>query len=167
MLVLPPVVHVVPYGEEHVFHADQIEIVGVYERMDEFQDQLQAMQKEIQDLRGKDLFGKNAHDMCLVSNVKILHQFKVPEFEKYKGNSCPKMSTQTDNHLLMIHYIQDNLTSTALKWYMELDNTQIWTFNGLHEAFVRQYKYNVSMEPDRDQLCAMSHKDKETFKEYT
>ncbi|KAI5396379.1 hypothetical protein KIW84_062545 [Lathyrus oleraceus] len=34
------------------------------------------------------------------------------------------------------------------------------------EAFVKQYKYNVEMAPDRDQLRSLSQKDKETFKEY-
>lgn len=38
MSIPPLVVHVAPYVEEPVFHADQSEIVGVYERMDEFQD---------------------------------------------------------------------------------------------------------------------------------
>ena len=77
-----------------------------------------------------------------------------------------KMSTQTDNHQLLIHYFQDNLTGAALKWYMGLDSTQIRTFNDLGEAFVCQYKYNVDMAPDRDQLRAMSRKEKDTFKEY-
>ena len=76
------------------------------------------------------------------------------------------MSTQTDNHQLLIHYFQDNLTGAALKWYMGLDGAKIRTFNDLGEAFVRQYKYNVDMAPDRDQLRAMSQKDKESFKEY-
>ncbi|MCI71356.1 hypothetical protein A2U01_0092619, partial [Trifolium medium] len=49
---------------------------------------------------------------------------------------------------------------------MVLDSAQIRTFNDLSEAFVRQYKYNVDMAPDRDQLRAMSRKEKETFKEY-
>lgn len=83
------VVHAAPYFEEPIFHADQSETLGVYESMDEFQDQFQAMQKEIEALRGKYLFGKNAHDLCLVHNMKILHKYKVPDFEKYKGNSCP------------------------------------------------------------------------------
>lgn len=75
------------------------------------------------------MFGKNAHDLCLVPNVKILHKFKVQDFEKYKGNSCRlshlvmyarKMSTQTNNHQLLVHYFQDSLTGAALKWYMDL-----------------------------------------------
>lgn len=77
-----------------------------------------------------------------------------------------KMSTQIDNHQLLIHYFQDSLTSAALKWYMGLDSTQIHTVNDLGEAFVHQYKYNVDMALDQDQLRAMSQNNKETFKDY-
>jgi hypothetical protein len=49
---------------------------------------------------------------------------------------------------------------------MGLESSNIRSFNNLDEAFVKQYKYNVDMAPDRDQLRAMSQKEKETFKEY-
>ncbi|KAK2427997.1 hypothetical protein QL285_026540 [Trifolium repens] len=175
MTVSAPMVHTIPHENEYVYHAEPTESIGAYGRMDDFQDLFDEMQREIKALRGKDLFGKNAHDLCLVPNVKIPAKFKVPDFEKYKGNSCPqshlvmyqrKMSTQTDNHQLLIHYFQDSLTGAALKWYMGLDSTNIRTFNDLGEAFIRQYKYNLDMAPDRDQLRAMAQKDKETFKEY-
>ena len=77
-----------------------------------------------------------------------------------------KMSTQTDNPQLLIHYFQDSLTGAALQWYMRLNCTNIHTFKDLGIAFVQQYKYNLDMAPDRDQLWAMSQKEKETFKEY-
>ncbi|XP_050909333.1 uncharacterized protein LOC127123119 [Lathyrus oleraceus] len=108
--------------------------------------------------------------------MKIPQKSKLPDFEKYKGNSCPlshlvmyarKILTQIDNHQLLIHYFQDNFTGDTLKWYMGLDSTQICTLNDLGEAFVRQYKYNIDMTSDRDQLRTMFQKDKETFKEYT
>jgi hypothetical protein len=143
--------------------------------MDEMKDQFLELRKELKTLRGKDLFGKSAAELCLVPNVKIPVKFKVHDFEKYKGNSCPlshlvmyarKMSTQTDNDKLLIHYFQDSLTGAALRWYVGLDSASIRTFNDLGEAFVKQYKYNVDMESDRDQLRSMSQKDKETFKEY-
>ncbi|KAK2436742.1 hypothetical protein QL285_021714 [Trifolium repens] len=164
------IVHTAP-----IHHEEPTENVGACVRIDDFQAQFDKMQLEIKALRGKDLFGKDAHDLCLVPNVKIPPKFKVPEFEKYKGNSCPqshlvmyarKMSTQTDNHQLLIHYFQDSLTGAALKWYMGLDSTNIRTFNDLGETFIRRYKYNLDMAPDRDQLRAMVQKDKESFKEY-
>ena len=53
------------------------------------------------------------------------------------------MSTQANNHQLLIHYFQDSLTVAALKWYMGLDSANIRTFNDLGEAFIQQYKYNL------------------------
>ena len=164
MFVPPPVVHTTPYNEENIFHAAPSEVVGVDERLEGFQDQFLEMQREINALRGKDLFGKTASELCLVPNVQIPPKFKVPDFEKYKGRSCPqshlvmyarKMSTQTNNHQLLIHYFQDSLTGAALKWYMGLDAAKNSTFNDLGEAFIPQYKYNVDMAPDRDQLWAV------------
>ena len=46
---------------------------------------------------------------------------------------------------------------------MSLDNASIHSFNDLGEAFIIQYKYNVDIVPDRDQLRAMVQKDKESF----
>jgi hypothetical protein len=173
--VPPPVVHTLPRVEDTIYHSEPSEGPDVYEKMDDMKDQFLELRKELKTLRGKDLFGKSAAELCLVPNVKIPIKFKVPDFEKYKGNTCPlshlvmyarKMSTQTDNDQLLIHYFQDSLSGAALRWYMGLESSNIRSFNDLGEAFVKQYKYNVDMAPDRDQLRAMSQKDKETFKEY-
>ena len=53
------------------------------------------MQKEMKALRGKELFGENINDLCLVPNVQVPVKFKVPDFEMYKGDSCPR------SHLVM------------------------------------------------------------------
>ncbi|XP_050919668.1 uncharacterized protein LOC127137237 [Lathyrus oleraceus] len=157
MFIPPFVVHTTPYNEENIYHDAPSEVMGVDERLDGFQDQFLEIQREINALGGKDLFGNTTSELCLVPNVQILPKFKVPDFEKYKANSCPqshlvmyarKMSTHTDNHQLLIHYFQDSLTGVALKWYMGLGNLKI------------------HMAPDIDQLRAMSQKDKESFKEY-
>ncbi|KAI5441031.1 hypothetical protein KIW84_010476 [Lathyrus oleraceus] len=101
----------------------------VYEKMDEMKDQFLEMRKELKTLRGEDLFGKSVVELCLVPNVKISMKFKVSDFEKYKGNTCPL------SHLVI---------------------ASIRTFNYLGEAFVKQYKYNMDMAPNRDQLRSMS-----------
>jgi len=126
-------------------------------------------------LCGKELFGKNTHDLCLVPNVVIPPKFKVLDIQKYKGNTCPKihlvmyarkMSTQVDNDKLVIHYFQDSLTGAALMWYMGLDRADIKAFNDLSEAFIQQYKYNSYLAQDRDELRAMTQNHKESFKIY-
>ena len=102
----PPIVHTLPRVEETIYHSNPSEGPNVYEKMDEMKDEFLEQHKELKTLRGKDLFGKSVDELCLVPNVKILMKFKVPDFEKYKGNTCPlshlvmyaiKMSTQTDN----------------------------------------------------------------------
>ena len=49
---------------------------------------------------------------------------------------------------------------------MGLDSGTVQTFQDLSKAFITQYKYNLDMAPDRDQLRAMSQKDEESYKEY-
>ncbi|KAI5436199.1 hypothetical protein KIW84_022602 [Lathyrus oleraceus] len=165
MSVPPPVVHTLPRVEDTIYHSESSKGPDVYEKMDETKDQFLELCKELKTLRGKDLFGKSVVELCLVPNVKIPVKLKVPNFEKHKGNTCPlihlvmyarKMSTQTDNDQLLIHYFQDSLTGAALRWYMGLDSASIRTFNDVGEAFVKQYKYNVDMAPDRDQLSSPS-----------
>src|ERR1044072_5672658 len=143
--------------------------------IDGFQEQFDKMQKELKALKGKELFGDNVNDLYLVPNVKVPSKFKVPEFEKCKGNSCPRdrlmmylrrMSTHTKYQRFLIHFFQDSLTGAYLRWYMNLDSSDIHTFNDLGEAFVKHYNYNMYMAPYRDQLRAMVQKDKESFKEY-
>ncbi|KAI5440709.1 hypothetical protein KIW84_010255 [Lathyrus oleraceus] len=165
MSVPPPIVHTLPRVEDTIYHSEPSEGPDVYEKMDEMKDQFLALRKELKTLRCKDLFGKSDVELCLVLNVKIPVKFKVPEFEKYKGKTCPlshlvmytrKMSTKTDNDQLLIHYFQDSMIDAALRWYMGLDSACIRTFNDLGEAFVKKYKYNVDMASDRDQLRSLS-----------
>jgi hypothetical protein len=146
MSVPPPVVHTIPRVEDTIYHFDPSEGPDVYKKMDEMKYQFLELRKEFKTLNGKDLFGKSATELCMVPNVKIPVKFKVPDFEKYKGNTCPlshlvkyahKISTQTNNDQLLIHYFQDSLTGVALRWYMGLDSASIFTFNDLGEAFVK------------------------------
>ncbi|GAU50510.1 hypothetical protein TSUD_351090 [Trifolium subterraneum] len=170
--VSAPVIHTIPQAQMPIFHAES---VGGYDRMDDLQTKYDEMQKEMRALRGKDLFGQDAHELCLVPDVVVPHKFKVPDFEKYKGSTCPKahlimyarkMSTQTSNDKLLIHYFQDSLTGAALRWYMDLDRANVSSFNDLASAFIRQYNYNSYLAPDRDELRALAQKEKESFKEY-
>jgi hypothetical protein len=108
------------------------------------------MYREMKSLCGKEKFGKNVYDLCLVPNVQIPHKFKVPDFEKYKGNSCPKehltmyvrrMSAYAKDDQVLIYFFQESLASPASKWYTNLDKTRIQTFRDLCDAFVEQYSY--------------------------
>ncbi|MCI55253.1 gag-pol polyprotein, partial [Trifolium medium] len=66
----------------------------------------------------------------------------------------------------MIHVFQDNLSGASLDWYMQLERTQIQTWKDLADAFLKQYKYNLDIAPNRMQLQNLNQKSDESFKEY-
>jgi len=157
-----PAIHTIPHNEEPIFHSGDVD---AYDKVDDLREKYEMMNREMQALRGKDVY-----DMCLVPNVQIPHKFKFSEFEKYKGTSCPKdrlkMSTYAKDHQILIHCFQDSLAGAALKWYMNLNRSESRTFNDLCEAFIQQNKFSVDMAPDRSDLQALTQKDRETFMEY-
>jgi len=114
--------------------------------------------------------------MSLVPNVVIRKKFRVPEFVKYTGTQCPvthlkayynKMVEVVDNEKLLIHFFQDSLSDAALTWYMRLDNAKVKKWKDLVDAFMRQYKFNIDVGPDRLSLQAMEKDNKEYIREYT
>jgi len=116
----------------------------------------------------------NAAGLCLVLDVVIPPKFKVPEFEKYKGATCPKshlimycrkMAAHAQDEKLLMHFFQDSLAGMSLNWYMHLESTRVRSWKDLVDAFLKQYKYNIDMAPDR-MLQNMAKKRTETFKEY-
>jgi len=104
-----PVIHTVPQNEEPTFHSGNME---AYNRVYDLQEKYEMMNREMQVLCGKEVLKKDVYDLCLVPNVRIPHKFKLPDFEKYKGTSCPKdhltmyvrkMSTYANDHQVLIH----------------------------------------------------------------
>ena len=108
-------------------------------------------------------------------DVVIPPKFKVSEFEKYKGATCPKghltmycrkMVEHSNDEKSLIHFFQESLTGNALNWYMHLELACIRSWKDLVDAFLKQYKYNMDMAPNKMQLQNMTKKSAETFKEY-
>ncbi|RDY07334.1 hypothetical protein CR513_08564, partial [Mucuna pruriens] len=56
---------------------------------------------------------------------------------------------------VLINCFQDSMTWVALNWYVSLERGRIKTWRDLAEAFLKQYKYNEDMAPDRSQLQNM------------
>lgn len=165
-------IHTTQQGHGPIYHSGS---VVAYNQVEELRKKFDRMQLELKALREKDSFEKNAYDLCLVPNVVIPPKFKVPNFEKYKGNTCPeihlvmyvrKMSAYVGNDKLLIHCFKDSLTDAALIWYTGLSGVDIKTFTDLGKAFVQRYNYNLHLTPDRDDLRTMTQNDNESFKAY-
>ncbi|XP_050908545.1 uncharacterized protein LOC127122213 [Lathyrus oleraceus] len=94
------------------------------------------MEERFKEMEGPDTFGLDNADMCLVPGVKIPSKFKVTNFEKYQGITCPKthirafcrkMAAHSDDEKLLMHLFQDNLSGASLKWYMQLERAHTQT----------------------------------------
>ncbi|XP_014519743.1 uncharacterized protein LOC106776790 [Vigna radiata var. radiata] len=139
-------------------------------------EKLEMLGKKLRAIKGKHVFEfGDARKLCLVPDVVIPPKFKLPEFEKYRGNTCPrnhitmycrKMTAYTHDEKLLIHLFQESLTGVALSWYMRLETAHIYTWKDLVDAFLRQYEYNEDITPDRVQLQNMVKKESESFREY-
>ena len=98
-------------------------------------DKLTALEERLRAIEGADLYDPvHAAEMCLVPNVAVPKEFRVPEFIKYTGTECPvthlksycnKMTEVVNDEKLLIHFFQDSLSGLALSWYTRLDNTKI------------------------------------------
>jgi len=139
-------------------------------------EKLAALEERMKAIEGNSLYDPvQAAEMCLVPNVVIPRKFRVPEFVKYTGTQCPithlkaycnKMAEVVYDEKLLIHFFQDSLSDAALAWYTRLDNTKIKGWKDLVEAFIRQYKFNMDIAPDRSSLQAMEKGNKESVREY-
>jgi hypothetical protein len=135
-----------------------------------------ALEERIRAIEGIRLYDPiKAVEMCLVPNIVIPRKFRVPEFVKYTGTQCPithlkaycnKMAEVVEDQKLLIHFFQDSLSGIALTWYMRLDNTKVKKWKDLVDAFMRQYKFNIDVGPDRLSLQAMEKNNKESIREY-
>lgn len=127
----------------------------------EVAERFQVLEEKLKAIEGHDAFGLNASDMCLVPDLIITSKFKTPNFEKYKGDSCPKqhlvmfcrkITSYAHNDKLMVHCFQDSLSGASLSWYMQLEKCHIQSWLDLANAFLKQYKYNLDMALSHMQL---------------
>ncbi|WJX33570.1 hypothetical protein P8452_21764 [Trifolium repens] len=156
-----------PANGEPVTNSAILQLEEARQKFKAIEDRLRSMEGGVDSL--------NFPDMCLVPDLVLPPKFKVPDFEKYMGLSCPrnhlimysrKMASFANNDKLMMHCFQDSLTGTSLNWYMQLEASSVRSWRDLANAFIKQYKYNLDMAPSRTQLQNMSPKEGESFKIY-
>jgi len=94
-----------------------------------------ALEQRMRTFKGVNLYDPiKVVEMCLVPNVVILKKFRVLKFVKYNETQfsithlkayCNKMAEVVNDKKSLIHFFQDNLSDTALTWYIWLDNTKV------------------------------------------
>ncbi|KAJ9170182.1 hypothetical protein P3X46_018309, partial [Hevea brasiliensis] len=118
-------------------------------------EKLSALEERLRAIEGLNMYGSvDVASLRLVPDVVVPPKFKVPDFDKYTGNSDPrihlatyiaKMSSMIDDDRLLIHFFHESLSGTALRWC---------------------YKFNCDVAPTRRDLQNLVQKDQESFKEY-
>nr|XP_012466375.1 unnamed protein product [Gossypium raimondii] len=92
--------------------------------------------------------GVDAKELSLVPDLVLSHKFKMLEFEKYNGITCPeahitmfcrRMAGYVNNDQLLIHCFQNSLAKVASKWYNQLNCSMIGLWRDLAQAFIKQY----------------------------
>lgn len=53
-------------------------------------ERIHALEKKVKGIEGNNISGSTSINMRLVSDLVIPDKFKTPEFEKYKGQTCPR-----------------------------------------------------------------------------
>src|ERR1051325_5341625 len=131
------------------------------------------LKEQLRVLNGNDSVGLDVADLCLVSDVMIPPKFKMPNFEKYKGVSCPethlkmfvrKMVAYAHDENFLILCFQDSLSGASLDWYVQLEKEDVHNWKDLSSSFLKQYEFNLSMAPTRIQLQNLSLNINESFK---
>ncbi|GKV47364.1 hypothetical protein SLEP1_g54269 [Rubroshorea leprosula] len=112
---------------------------------------------------------------CLFPNIQLPHKFKLPKFDKYNGTGCPyahltmyyrKMASYANDEKLMIHYFHDSLIGPTDAWFSTLDKRRVKSWHDLTYNFMKQYEYNTSLAPSREDLQKTEKKSSESFKEF-
>ncbi|KAJ9135092.1 hypothetical protein P3X46_032311 [Hevea brasiliensis] len=139
-------------------------------------EKLSALEERLRAIEGLNMYGSvDVASLRLVPDVVVPPKFKVPDFDKYTGNSDPrihlatyiaKMSSMTDDDRLLIHFFHKSLSGAALRWCVQLDRSRLRSWKDLAEAFLKQYKFNCDVAPTRRDLQNLVQKDRESFKEY-
>ena len=140
------------------------------------QQRCDLLDKKLKEIEGTDDLGSvDPRELCLVPDLVIPPNFKIPKFEKYDGTKCPenhlatycnKMAGHSRNEDLLIHVFYDSLTGTTAQWYMKLKRDQIRTWRDLVRAFLERYKYMLEIAPDRMTLKSMKKGPDEDYREY-
>ncbi|KAK8609167.1 hypothetical protein V6N13_025474 [Hibiscus sabdariffa] len=139
--------------ETEVPNFDEVEDKSKVEK--KLEERCEKLEEMIRSMMGTNIHrGIEVRELSLVSGLEIPPKFKVPEFEKFDGTTCPSA------HLTI-------LVGSAARWYTQLNRTSIRTWRDLSRAFLEHYKHVTDMVLGKTALQSMEQKPNESFRQYT
>ncbi|KAK8704921.1 hypothetical protein V6N13_048533 [Hibiscus sabdariffa] len=137
-----------------------------------YEEKFRYLEEKLRAIQGEGNQGNDASELSLVTDLVLPPKFKVPDFMKYDGATCPsahitmycrKMAAFIKEEKLLIHCFQDSLTGSATCWYTQLSPVNIKSWKDLSQAFIEQYKHASDMTPNCIMLEGMSQKANESL----
>src|SRR3954463_11623786 len=84
------------YGVQEVDNSDQVpqtqQSIPNSREDSKGSEQIKALEERLKVIEGYDVFDVDAFEMSLVSDLTIPRKFKIPDFDKYKGITCPRIT---------------------------------------------------------------------------
>ena len=108
----------------------------------------------------------------LFPNVRLPPKFKMPTLDKFDETSYPKshlkmymrvMQPLGSTEELLAQMFQNTLTGAALRWFLNLDNAIVRSWENICREFHNQYKYNIEVDVTRRVLETTKQESKESF----
>ncbi|KAI4380325.1 hypothetical protein MLD38_006529 [Melastoma candidum] len=111
----------------------------------------------------------------VIPQIQIPPKFKMPEFEKFRGNGCPELHLKHFCHKMVVYptddklriaMFQESLAESALHWYYTKDVSQYATFRELALDFLNYCSFNVEMAPTISDLRKLKRYRSEDIKQF-
>ena len=153
------------------FQNDEVQGPWLTESEKRLKEPLDQMEQLFQKFRWKE-DAMNLHSLSLFLQVRAPPKFKMPSLDKFDGTGCPKahlkMYTRALQPLgateeLLAQMFQNTLIGAALCWFLNLEDSQIPTWEDIANEFYKQYKYNIEVDITRRDLETTKQKPKESF----
>ena len=90
--------------------------------------------------------------LSLFSDVRLPPKFKRPTLDKFNRTGCPKshlkmymraMQPLGAMKELLTQMFQNTLIGAAFRWFLNLDNARVRSWEDICHEFHNQYKYNI------------------------
>ena len=135
---------------------------------------VEALERTLKGIRRAD-DRVDVRTLSLFPKARIPLQFKMPELEKFDGTGCPKthlkmyvraMHPRGANDELLAQMFHESLVSSALKWFLALEESRTKTWEDVCNEFTNHYKYNTEVDVTRRDLETTKQAVNETFSSF-
>ena len=109
--------------------------------------------------------------LSLFPQVRLPPKFKIPTLDKFDRTGWPKshlkmymraMQPLGATKEVLAQMYQNTLTRAVLRWFLNLDNTRVRSWEDICREFHKQYKYNKEVDITRRDLETIKQKQKES-----